>query len=586
LNIFNIEMRFCDRFIGRRRLLHARNVWKPILLVLCAVTIITCMFIVLNPYDTNLPFEWNFQPEFWENFTEYQVRKNAPRLRLKPHRSVDVCMVVQGGDRPGQITLPYNKSFLLEEYNCYEFRRQKIVQMMIHAWDGYANYSWGANELKPLTNKSHLGSVFGRSSLGLSIVDALDTLYIMGLMDRFDAGRQWVKDNLDFSKAHGTLSVFETTIRYIGGLLSVYALTNDTMFVTKAAEVADFLLPAFDTPTGIPEALVDISRGTSQNWPWAPGGASILSEFGTLQLEFEYLSIVTGKPIYLEKVSRIRDYLQNIVKPEKLYYNYLNPKSGEWGSRFVSVGALGDSFYEYLLKSWLISDKADLVAKQMYDEAMAAIIEHMLFVSKGGLTYFGELKSSHINHKMDHLACFIGGLFALHSVNEEEAYDKYMPLAKQITTTCHESYVRSKTHLGPEGFSFKNPDKEAMALVGAESVYILRPEVVESYFYLWRTTKEPIYREWAWDFAVAIEKYCKTASGYSGIKNVYDVNPEKDDVQQSFFLAETLKYLYLIFSPDDVIPLDQWVFTSEAHPFPIRFNATSNSAALNSQTQL
>ncbi|KRX94106.1 Mannosyl-oligosaccharide alpha-1,2-mannosidase isoform B [Trichinella pseudospiralis] len=579
-------MRFCDRFIGRRRLLHVRNVWKPVLLVLCAVTIITCTFIVVNPYDTSLPFELNFQPEFWENFTEYEVRKNAPRLRFKPSRLVDVCMVVQGGDRPGQITLPYNKSLLLEEYNCYEFRRQKIVQMMIHAWDGYAKHSWGANELRPLTNKSHLGSVFGRSPLGLSIVDALDTLYIMGLMDRFDAGRQWVKDNLDFSKVHGTLSVFETTIRYIGGLLSVYALTNDTMFVTKAAEVADFLLPAFDTPTGIPEALVDISRGTSQNWPWAPDGASILSEFGTLQLEFEYLSIVTGKPIYLEKVSRIRDLLQHIVKPEKLYYNYLNPKSGEWGSRFVSVGALGDSFYEYLLKSWLISDKADLVAKQMYDEAMAAIIEHMLFVSKGGLTYFGELKSSYVNHKMDHLACFIGGLFALHGVNEEEAYDKYMPLAKQITTTCHESYVRSKTHLGPEGFSFKNPEKEAMALVGAESVYILRPEVVESYFYLWRTTKDPIYREWAWDFAVAIEKYCKTASGYSGIKNVYDVNPEKDDVQQSFFLAETLKYLYLIFSPDDVIPLDQWVFTSEAHPFPIRFNRTSNSAALNSQTQL
>ncbi|KRZ84297.1 Mannosyl-oligosaccharide alpha-1,2-mannosidase isoform B [Trichinella sp. T8] len=582
-------MRFCDRFIGRRRLLHARNVWKPILLVICAVTIITCIFIVMNPYDTNLPFELNFQQAFWENFTEYEVRKNAPRLRLKPLRSVDVCMVVQGGDRPGQTTLDYNKSVLLEEHNCYEFRRRKIVQMMIHAWDGYANYSWGANELKPLTNKSHLGSVFGRSPLGLSIVDGLDTLYIMGLMDRFEVGKQWVKDSLDFSKAHGTLSVFETTIRYIGGLLSVYALTNDTMFVTKAEEVADFLLPAFNTPTGIPLALVDISRGTSQNWPWAPDGASILSEFGTLQLEFEYLSIVTGKPIYLEKVNRIRDYLQQIAKPGKLYYNYLNPKSGEWGSRFVSVGALGDSFYEYLLKAWLISDKADLVAKQMYDEAMAvrvhAVIEHMLFVSKGGLTYFGELKSSYINHKMDHLACFIGGLFALHSVNDEEAYNKYMPLAKQITTTCHESYVRSRTHLGPEGFSFKNPDKEAMALVGAESVYILRPEVVESYFYLWRTTKEPIYREWAWDFAVAIEKYCKTASGYSGIKNVYDENPDKDDVQQSFFLAETLKYLYLIFSPDDVIPLDRWVFTSEAHPFPIRFNGTSNFAAFNSSTQ-
>jgi mannosyl-oligosaccharide alpha-1,2-mannosidase len=103
-----------------------------------------------------------------------------------------------------------------------------------------------------------------------------------------------------------------------------------------------------------------------------------------------------------------------------------------------------------------------------------------------------------------------------------------------------------------------------------ERYYLLRPEVVEAYFYLWRLTKEQKYRDWAWEAAQAIEKHCRTDSGFSGIRDVYESSPQKDDVQQSFFLAETLKYLYLTFSDDSVIPLDKYVFNTEAHPFRIR----------------
>lgn len=67
----------------------------------------------------------------------------------------------------------------------------------------------------------------------------------------------------------------------------------------------------------------------------------------------------------------------------------------------------------------------------------------------------------------------------------------------------------------------------------------------------------------------ALEKYCRVENGYSGLKDVYNSNSAKDDVQQSFFIAETLKYLWLLFSDDDVLPLDQWVFNTEAHPFPL-----------------
>ena len=129
------------------------------------------------------------------------------------------------------------------------------------------------------------------------------------------------------------ISVFETNIRFVGGLLSCYALTGDPMFKEKAQHVADKLLPAFQTPTGIPLALTNFKTGSSKNYGWASGGSSILSEFGTLHLEFTYLSDVTGDSVYHERAQNIRTVLKDLEKPKGLYPNYLNPKSGKWGQR-------------------------------------------------------------------------------------------------------------------------------------------------------------------------------------------------------------------------------------------------------------
>lgn len=110
-----------------------------------------------------------------------------------------------------------------------------------------------------------------------------------------------------------------------------------------------------------------------------------------------------------------------------------------------------------------------------------------------------------------------------------------------------------------------------------ERYYILRPEVIEGWFYLWRLTKDRKYRDWAWDAVLAIEKHCLVpgGAGYSGINNVDSEEPMQDDVQQSYFLAETLKYLYLIFSSDDLISFNQWVFNTEGHPLPIKNRNTA-----------
>lgn len=449
-------------------------------------------------------------------------------------------------------------------------RRDTVKGMMKHAWDNYVSYAWGKNELRPVSKRGHSASIFGSSSMGATIVDSMDTLYIMGFMDEFEKGKAWIAENLDLSQMAGDVSVFETNIRYLGGLLSVYSLTGDEMFKSKAVHIADKLLPAFNSPTGIPYALVNMRGGSAKNFGWASGGSSILSEFGTLHMEFAYLSDITGNPVYRQKVEKIRQTVTSVDRPKRLYPNYLHPKTGKWGQQHTSVGALGDSFYEYLLKEWLRSGRRDEQAKEMFDEAAKDIEEQLIQTSASGLTYIAEMKYGRLEHKMDHLACFAAGMYGLAAHEEkDENSERWMELAKGITNTCHESYDRSDTKLGPEAFRFSDA-VEARALKQNERYYILRPETFESYFVMWRLTKDPKYREWGWEAVQALENSCRTEGGYSGIRNVYQVGGNKDDVQQSFFMAETLKYLYLLFSDDEIISTDQWVFNTEAHPLPIR----------------
>lgn len=451
-----------------------------------------------------------------------------------------------------------------------EFRRNFVKNMMRHAWNGYATYAWGYNELRPISKLPHTDSVFGAEKLGATIVDAIDTLYIMGMSEEYQAARNWIESELDFDK-NIELSVFETNIRYLGGLLSIYSLTKDPMFLEKAKQCADRLLPAFDSPSGIPYSNINLKSGYASNHHWSHNTA-VLSEFGSMHLEFIYLSYLTGDPKYRDKVMKIRNVIRKAVpRSDKLYNNYMNTETGQWLTRptHISMGALGDSFYEYLVKSFVQSYGSDREALEMYFEAIKAFEDKLIFSSSPShLIYFAELKDLNINHKMDSLACFSGAMLALGASKVSDPIrTRHFELAQGIANTCHESSIRSVSHLGPETFLFTE-QVEAKVLGHSDRYYILRPEIVETYFYMWRYTHDNKYREWAWDFAQSLEKYCKVEAGYSGIRNVYQPWP-KDDVQQSFFLAETLKYLYLIFSDDELLSLDDWVFNTEAHPIPV-----------------
>lgn len=445
-------------------------------------------------------------------------------------------------------------------------RREAVKEAMKHAWGGYVKRAWGADEVRPVS-----GERVEWLRLGATIVDSLDTLWIMGLKDEFNQARGWVARSLDFDVARD-ISVFETTIRVVGGLLSAYDLSKDKMFLDRCKELADKLMPAYESaPNGIPYTTINLHSAIVSNPSWN-GGLSILAEAGTVQLEFHYLSHVLNISRYSNNALRVIDILQkNNAGRGGLLPVFIDQGSGRCQDHSpVTLGALGDSYYEYLLKFSLLSRNAEpeLSAKfrAWYDEAAASITNRMIKKS-GSLTYIAELEGGNPVPKMDHLACFAGAMLAIGSAKapNEDMKKRQWAAGAGIAEICHEMYARMESGIAPEYITI---GANGAINVGA-SYYILRPEAVETFMVMWRHTHDPKYQEWGWQVFQAIEKHCKAEFGYSGLRDVRSTSPQKDNGQPSYFLAETLKYLYLLFSPDDVIPLDKYVFNTEAHPLSV-----------------
>ncbi len=193
----------------------------------------------------------------------------------------------------------------------------------------------------------------------------------------------------------------------------------------------------------------------------------------------------------------------------------------------------------------------------MYDKSVHGIMDRLLHTSQPNhLTYVAELKGDLVIHKMDHLACFLGGTLALGAYShpdglESTAAQRQLKIGKQLAYTCYQMYARSKSGLSPEFVRFDNRNDDFAT--GSAPYYILRPETVETLFVLYHLTKDPVYREWGWEIFQAIEEHCKTEAGYAAIQNVDTM--EKNNRMESFFPAETLKYLYLLQDDDHDIDL-------------------------------
>ncbi|KAG2392956.1 hypothetical protein C9374_009533 [Naegleria lovaniensis] len=441
-----------------------------------------------------------------------------------------------------------------------EFRRNAVKNAFLHAWRGYETYAWGHDEVRPLTNDSR--DNFG--NMAATVVDSLDTMIIMDLHEELAKARELVL-SLNFNKDQW-VSVFETTIRYIGGFLSAFDLTQDSAYLNKALELGERLLPAFHADSKFPHTEVNLYNGAFKNADWHRT-SSILSEVGSIQLEFKYLSHHSGDKRFWQLSQEIMDTLDKQPKArEGLYPAYVTTDRGLLMGDHVTLGALGDSFFEYLLKQWLLTGEEQF--HRMYREFVKGMKKHLLARSSpSNLVYIGELKNGQLDPKFDHLVCFVPGMLALGSVQRganvtQEELNEDLELAKELTRTCYEIYNRQPTGIGCEIVNFSNSTHDFNVQA---PFYILRPEAIESIFILYRVTKDPMYKEWGWNIFKSIEKHCKTPIAFAGLKNVLVVGGIQDNAMESYFMSETLKYLYLLFT-DHKIPLDKYVFTTEAHP--------------------
>lgn len=213
--------------------------------------------------------------------------------------------------------------------------------------------------------------------------------------------------------------------------------------------------------------------------------------------------------------------------------------------------------------------------REMWDKAMMGLHDQLVQKSSpSGLTFLADRESGKIKRKMDHLACFMGGALALSAYTDPRGLDspraqRDLKTAKALTYTCYQMYAKTKTGIAPEFMDFKMGSMDDMQVPMSAHFYILRPETVEAFYYLNKLTGDPIYREWGWEVFQSIEKYCRTKYGYASLNDVNRPG-SNDDRMESFFMAETLKYLYLLFDPDSEIdPLNKHVFNTEAHPVTI-----------------
>ena len=450
-------------------------------------------------------------------------------------------------------------------------RRYHVLGAMKHIWKSYKDRAFGKDELKPISGDSN--NRWG--GMGTTLVDSLDTLWLMGLKDEFWEARDWIRDQLVFDtvagedRVHG-VSFFETTIRSLGGLLAAYDLSRDEAFLTKADDLGSRLVKAYDTPSGLPHSSINIHDGRAND------DIGCLADVGTEQIEFRFLARATGKRNYADKTEKAFEQLRKLQPSDGLLFQDLQDGGGNpfFSGDKVSFGAMGDSTYEYMLKIWIQGGRKENKYREMWDKAMSGMHEQLLQKSSpNGLTYIADrYGDARLDRKMDHLVCFMGGSLALSAYTDPQGLNspraqRDLKAARAITYTCYQMYARTKSGLAPEFYTFEGDND--MIVSRNAPFYILRPEAVEAFYYLSKLTGDPIYREWGWEIFQSIEKYCKVNHGYASMHNVDNSNSQ-DDRMESFFMAETLKYLYLLFDPDSEIDiLNKHVFNTEAHPLQI-----------------
>lgn len=405
-----------------------------------------------------------------------------------------------------------------------------------HAWQAYKQYAWGHDALKPLSKSAH--DWYGTSLL-MTPVDALDTLLIMGLNDEAKEAQELITSQLNFNQDIYVQN-FEITIRLLGGLLSAYQLTNDQRLLHLATDLGDRLLPVFESPTGLPYTHVNLKTGKVR------GNVSNPAETGTLLLEFGMLSRLTQRPIYYEKAKKALVATYERRSAIGLVGSAINVETGAWTNTASHIGGGIDSYYEYLNKCWRLFGDSD--CKAMWDNSIQSVNRYLSDQVRGELWY------GHADmHTGQRTATRYGSL------------DAFMPALLVLGGDLERAQRLQDSGLKMwrlHGIEPESLDYQTMQVKSAG--YPLRPEIIESAYYLYRTTGNAKYRVMGKEMFEDFMRHCRTTAGYAALKDVRDKTQE--DAMESFVFAETFKYFYLLFAPKTTLNFEKLTFNTEAHP--------------------
>ncbi|TFK55771.1 alpha-mannosidase [Heliocybe sulcata] len=439
--------------------------------------------------------------------------------------------------------------------------REKVRELWYHGYDNYMKHAFPLDELAPLSctgrgpdwsNPSNIASNDVAGNFSLTLIDSLDTLVALGDRDGFETAVrnviQWVSFDVNTKP-----QVFETTIRVLGGLLSghLFAVDKDFDFylpwyhgelLDLAHDLGRRLLPAFGTPTGIPYARINLRHGLQRGETvetCTAGAGSLILEFGTL-------SRLTGDDRFEKAAYKAFFALWNRRSDIGLVGNTINTWTGTWMHPEVTgIGAGIDSFYEYALKWYVLSGEIEFL--DVWHESYAAIMRYArandgfwfrsVSIHTGDITYYTT----------DSLSAFWPGLQVL-AGDLDNAIKSHLAF-----------WNIWRRHAGlPEIY-----DTNFMYATSLQ--YPLRPEFVESTWYLYRATGDPFYLDVGERILNDITVRARVECGLAGIQDLR-IN-QRDDRMESFVLSETLKYLFLLFDEDNTFNHDDSnaVFTTEGH---------------------
>ncbi len=437
----------------------------------------------------------------------------------------------------------------------------KVREEFLHAWRGYKKYAWGHDDLKPLSKTHH---DWHAEPLLMTSVDALDTMILMGLQDEADLTRNYIARNLSFDKDISVQN-FEITIRLLGGLLSSYQLTGDKRLLALAEDLGNRLLPVFDSPTGLPYRYVNLKTGKVRDARTNP------AEAGTLLIEFGTLSKLTRRPVFYNKAKRALVEIYKRRSPIGLVGTWINVETGQWVNTDSHISGAIDSYYEYLLKCWLLFDDQD--CKRMWLASIAAINKYLADnIDRGSRRYELELWYGHADmHTGKRTATTYGAL------------DTFFPAVLALSGEYRQAarlQASSQKMWRQHGIEPEEFDYQALKVVSPG--YPLRPEIVESTYYLHHyaareerrsrrrnfgpgaMASSAAYRQQGEWMFVDFVKYCRTDEAYAALESV--ITKKHSDSMPSFLFAETFKYFYLLFAPRETLDFDKVIFNTEAHP--------------------